>query len=255
MTQVASQKSDLDQQMSQRTGRLVLKFQPFRALTTEMVKEAVSFLRFLDDSVGREEVTSVRSLSLSMRELVALIRIDQLLAALDKLDRMERHYLEVSKLDAEEVQKRVKEGDPDDAGALAYKWCLVDGSDPRVKIAQRILALIPIARRRLEEGKQAFELDEILTLNEQANMLLVAPHAHRGLNNLLAGRREGGRRRNPGGKSERETLALDFLEAVKANPQLTQQEFMASQVSSASVRTSRRGLEDLRSSAKSGEIE
>jgi hypothetical protein len=114
--------------------------------------------------------------------------------------------------------------------------------------------LIPIARRRLEEGKQAFELDEILSLNEQANILLVAPHARRGLNNLLAGR-EGGRRRNPGGKGERETLAFDFLEAVKANPQLTQQEFMASQVSSASVRTLRRGLKDLHSSAKSGQLE
>src|SRR6266851_5989241 len=203
MMQVPSQKSDLDQLVSQRPGRLVLKFRPFRALTTEMLKEAVSFLRFRDDSVGRENVTSARSLSLSTSEFVALIRIDQLLAALDKLDRLEQHYLEVSKLDAEEVQKRLKERDPNDAGALAYKWCLIDGSDPRVKIAQRILALIPIARRRLETGKQAFELGEILTLNEQANMLLIAPHAHRGLNNLLAGR-EGGRRRNPGGKSERE---------------------------------------------------
>ena len=238
MTQVLNQTSDLDQVVNQRPRSLVLKFQPFRALTTEMMKEAVSFLRTRDDSVGREDAISVGSLSLSTREFVTLIRIDQLLATLDKLDRMERHYLEVSKLDAEEVQKRLKEGDPDDAGALAYKWCLVDGSDPRVKIAQRILALIPIARQRLEEGKQAFELDEILTLNEQANILLVAPHARRGLNNLLAGR-EGGRRRNPGGKSERETLALDFLAAKKANLRLTQREFIASQVSSASVRTLR----------------
>jgi hypothetical protein len=107
--------------VSQPPGSLVLKFRPFRALTTEMMKEAVSFLRTRDDSIGREDAISVGSLSLSTREFVTLIRIDQLLATLDKLDRMERHYLEVSKLDAEEVQKRLKEGDPDDAGALAYK--------------------------------------------------------------------------------------------------------------------------------------
>jgi hypothetical protein len=58
------------------------------------------------------------------------------------------------------------------------------------------MSLIPIAMRRLEEGEQALELEEIFALNERANQLLIAPHAHRGLNVLIAGR-AGGRRRNP----------------------------------------------------------
>lgn len=233
--------------------RLVFRFQPFRALTTEMVLDAVSRLRFPDDPVrGRKVVSSGAPLSLSGREILLLMRLDQLHATLDKLDRMQEHYREVSKLNAEEVQRRLAEVGPEDPGVLAYKWCLVEGADPRLEIARRLLTLIPIARRHLEEGKQALDLDEIFTLNEQANGLLMAPHAHRGLNNLVAAR-EGGRRRNPEGRDERESLALLFLEEKRADPQLTQRQFIANHAPSATARTLRRGLKDLKSLAGSGE--
>ena len=179
---------------------------------------------------------------------MTLARTDQLLTALDRLERMEKHYLDVSKLDAKEVQRRLGASDPDDLGTLAYKWCLTEeGADPRLRIAERILSLIPIARRHLEAGKPALELNEIFMLNDRANMLFIAPHLRRGLNNLAAGR-AGGRRRNPAGKETREALAFEFLRARKARPSLTRQQFIQSRNPAACLKTLQRGLKDLKSS-------
>jgi hypothetical protein len=72
------------------------------------------------------------------------------------LERMEKHYREIAKLDAEEVRRRLDATDPDDPGALALKHCLVEGADPRLPIAWRLLSLTPGAMRRLEEGKQVW---------------------------------------------------------------------------------------------------
>jgi hypothetical protein len=88
-------------------------------------------------------------------------------------------------------------------------------------------------------------LTEIDALNERANHFLIAPHLERGLNVLLAGR-EGGRRRNPGGKSEREQLALDFVDAKQSDPGLTQQQFLNSCRTSVTRKTLQRGLRDLK---------
>lgn len=253
MAEVRNYKSALNVVKSHLGKHFVFRLPPFRALTTEMVLETISHLRFPDDpGRGREVLSSRASLSLSGREILLLMRLDRLQATLDKLDRMQEHYRELSNLNAEEVQRRLAAEDPDDPGVLAYKCCLIDGRDPRLEIARRLLTLIPIARRQLEEGKQALDLNEIFTLNEQANTMLTAPHAHRGLNNLIAAH-EGGRRRNPEGTDERESLARLFLEEKRAAPQLTQRQFMANHRLSASVRTLRRGLKDLRSVADSGE--
>jgi hypothetical protein len=89
------------------------------------------------------------------------------------------------------------------------------------------------------------ELSEIFMLNDRANMLLIAPHLRRGLNNLAAGR-AGGRRRNPAGKESRESFALEFLAAREVRPNLTQQEFTQSRNPPASVKTLQTGLEDLK---------
>jgi len=205
-------------------------------------------MRFPNDPRNRREVLSAKSLKLSASELLALFRADQLLTTLDGLERMEKHYLEVSKLDAKEVQTRLAASDPDDLGVLACKWCLTEeGADPRLQIAERILSLIPIARRHLEEGKPALELNEIYMLNDRANMLWIAPHVRRGLNNLAAGR-AGGRRRNPVGKETRESLALEFLGARKVSPRLTQLKFVQRRNPPACLKTLQRGLKDLKSS-------
>ena len=218
-------------------ARLVLNL-PFRALTGERIREIISHLRSSDDPVRGREIRSGSERFVSAREFATLMRMDRLLATLDNLERMEKHYREVAELDAEEVRRRFDAADPDDPGALALKRCLVENADPRLPIARRLLSLIPIARRCLEAGKQALELEEIFTLNEHANRLLLAPHVHRGMDVLIAGR-EGGRRRNPEGKSGREQLALDFCEAKKINPELTQQEFLNSRGTSASAKTLR----------------
>lgn len=238
-------KSDSTQQPVDALVTLVLKLPLFRALTGKQIREIISCLRFQDDPVRGQEILSGSDCSLSARELLILIRMDQLWATLDRLERMEKHYLEVAKLDAEEVRRRLDATDPDDPGALALNHCLVEGADPRLPIARRLLSLIPIAMRRLEEGKQALELEEIFTLNERANQLLIAPHARRGLSVLIAGR-EGGRRRNPEGKTAREELALEFCEAKKADAQLTQQQFLDSRGISVSPKTLQRGLRDLK---------
>jgi hypothetical protein len=225
-----------------------LKFRLFSTLTTRQAAEIISHARFPNDLRMRRELLSAKSLTLSGGELLTLARTDQLLTTLDRLERMEKHYLEVSKLGAKEVHRGLEASDPDDLGALAYKWCLTEeGADPRLRIAERILCLIPIARRNLEAGNPALELSEIFMLNDRANMLLIAPHLHRGLNNLAAGR-EGGRRRNPAGKDTRESFALEFLAARKAKPGLTQREFAQSRNSAGSVKTLQRGLRDLKSS-------
>lgn len=237
--------SDATQQTVDAPARLVLKLQLFRALTGKQIREIISSLRFQDDPVRGKETLSGSDCYLSARELLILLRMDQLWATLGTLERMEKHYLEVAKLDAEEVRRRLDASNPDDPGALAIKHCLVEGADPRLPIARRLLSLIPIAMRRLEEGKQALELEEIFTLNERANQLLIAPHAHRGLHVLIAGR-EGGRRRNPEGKAARKELALDFCEAKKADAQLTQQQFLDGCGNSVSPKTLQRGLRDLK---------
>jgi hypothetical protein len=154
------------------SGRLVLKFRAFSTLTRRQGAEIISYMRFPNDPRDRREVLSAKSLKLSASELLALANADQLLTTLDGLERMEKHYLEVSKLDAKEVQRRREASDPDDLDALAYKWCLTEeGADPRLQIAERILSLIPIARRNLETGKPALELNEIFMLNDRANQV------------------------------------------------------------------------------------
>ncbi|MGO9450905.1 MAG: hypothetical protein ACLQDV_07650 [Candidatus Binataceae bacterium] len=157
---------------------------------------------------------------------------------------MEKHYAEVATLDASETQRRLAVASADDRGALAYRYCLADDADPRLAIAKRLLALIPIARRHLKERKPALELTEILGLNQRANMLLIIPHLERGLD-ILAAASEGGRRKSAGARDSREELALSFKEAKKSNPGLTRQQFLAGQPEQVSVRTLQRGLRDL----------
>jgi hypothetical protein len=247
-TRILENKTALKEVLGSASDQLVLKLPPFSTLTAKQGAEIVSHMRFPNDPRNRREVLSAKFLKLSASELLALVRADQLLTTLDGLERMEKHYLEVSKLDAKEVQRRLEAGDPDDLGALAYKWCLTEeGADPRLRIVERILSLIPIARRNLETGKPALELNEIFMLNDRANMLWMAPHVRRGLNNLAAGR-AGGRRRNPAGKETRESFALEFLEARKASPRLTQLKFVQSRNPPVSVKTLQRGLKDLKSS-------
>jgi hypothetical protein len=221
----------------------------FPALTKEQVAEIVAYVRFPNNPRQRQELLSAKSLRLSPKEFYVLYRANQFLATLDLLDQMEQHYLNVAKLDAREVRGGLDASDPDDLGALAYKKCLTeDGADPRIRIALRILALIPIARRRLETGKPALELNELFMLNGHANMLLLAPHIDRGLNTLAAAR-AGGRRRNPAGKDDRQTLAVEFREAQKAEPSLTQREFAQSCNPPVAEKKLQRGLKDLRSSS------
>jgi hypothetical protein len=226
---------------------LVSKFLPFGMLTTKQAAGIIAHLRFANDPRKRRELLSAKSLKLSPGEWLTLIRVDQPLTILDRLERMEKHYLKVSKLDAKEVRRRFGVSDPDDPGTLAYKYCLTDDdADPRLQIAGRILALIPIARRQLEAGKQALELNEISMLNEQATALLIAPHFRRGLNNLAAVR-AGGRKRSATGKEERQALAHEFLEARKTRPTLTHRDFIQRRNPPASAKTLQRGLKDLKS--------
>ena len=123
---------------------LVLELPPFSTLTAKQGREIIAHLRFPNDPQRQRELLSGKSLTLSSNEWYVLIRADQLLASLDRLERMEKHYFNVAKLDASEVRGGLEASDPDDLGALAYKWCLTnDGADPRLQIAKRILALIP----------------------------------------------------------------------------------------------------------------
>jgi hypothetical protein len=247
-TKIPGTKPTLKEVLGSASDQLVLKLPPFDTLTAKQGAEIVSYMRFPNDPRNRREVLSAKSLKLSASELLALARADQLLTTLDGLERMEKHYLEVSKLDTKEVQRRLEASDPDDLGALGYKWCLTEeGADPRQQIAERILSLIPIARRNLETGKPALELNEIFMLNDRANMWLIAPHLRRGLNNLAAGR-AGGRRQNPAGKETREAFAFEFLRARKVRPSLTQREFTQGRNPAVSLKTLQRGLKDLKSS-------
>ena len=182
--------------------------------------------------------------SLSVQESLSLYRADQLKAALRKLDRMEKHYEEVAKLDASETRKRLAAASHDDLGALAYRYCMRDGADPRVAIAQRILQLIPIARRHVKDGVTALEVFEIWALNDRANMLLLSPHVKRSVANL-ADVRKGGRRKNAGSRDLRQKLALQFKKAKKTHPSLSVQRFVASLRGQISAKTLRRGLKDL----------
>lgn len=227
---------------SSTTIRLVLGRPLLRSLTSREARELVAQMRFPDDLNAKDELLS-GPISLSAREFTCLFRADQLKYTLDKLSRMERHYREVATLEPAEVKLRLERAPSDDPGTLAYKNCLVGGADPRLKIAQRILSLIPVARRHLEEGKPAPELADIVTLNQQANMSLYAPHIRRGLNILKAGR-EGGRRKNSGARDAREDLALEFLDARQQNPALTQKQFLENRHSPVSVKTLQRALKD-----------
>jgi hypothetical protein len=225
--------------------RLVVSLPPWRTLTAKDAREIVGELRSPNDpETGRELLSG--PIALSPREILILTRVDQLQDALNKLDRMEKHYSEVAKLDASETQRRLTAASADDQGVLAYRYSLADGADPRLAIAKRILALIPIARRHLQENKAALELTGIFGLNERANMLLITPHLRRGLNNLAAAR-EGGRRKNASSRDWRDDLALKFKEAKETNPNLTRRQFVDSLPVRISVRTLQRGLKDLAS--------
>jgi hypothetical protein len=224
--------------------RLELRFPPlWRTLTAKDVREIIGELRYPNDPESRKELLS-GPITLSPRDILILTRVDQLQDTLNKLDRMEKHYSEVATLDASETQRRLAAASADDRGALAYRCCLADNADPRLAIAKRILALIPIARRHLQQSKPALELTEISALNQRASMLLITPHLKRGLKGLAAVS-EGGRRKNSGARDLREERALSFKEAKKTNPGLTRQQFVDGQSERVSVRTLQRGLKDL----------
>jgi hypothetical protein len=93
----------------------------------------ISHMRLPNDPRERE-LLSAKSLNLSAGEFLTLARADQLLTTLDRLELMEKHYLEVAKLDAKEVQRRLGASDPDDLGTLAYKWCLMQVGPKRAEI-------------------------------------------------------------------------------------------------------------------------
>ncbi len=210
------------------------------------VREIIGELRYPNDPEARKELLS-GPITPSLREIVILNRVDRRQDALNKLDRMEKHYSEVATLDASETQRRLAAAAADDPGVLAYRYCLTDDADPRLAIAKRILFLIPVARRHMKEGTPGLdEIFEILALNERANMLLISPHLRRGLNNLAAAR-EGGRRKNASSRDWRDELALRFKEARKTNPGLTRQQFVDSLPRPISVKTLQRGLKDLAS--------
>jgi hypothetical protein len=234
-----------EQQNDNPTGpyRLELWLPPWRTLTAKDAREIIGELRYPNDPETKKELLSGR-ITLAPREFLVLTRADQLQDMLNKLDRMEKHYAEVATLDASQTQHRLAAASADDPGVLAYKYCLADNADPRLTIAKRILALIPIARRHLQEGKQAPNLTEIFALNERANLLLITPHLMRGLNNLTAAR-EGGRRKNAGARDSREDLALKFKEAKRTDPRLTRQQFLDYQSEPVLLRTLQRGLKDL----------
>jgi hypothetical protein len=92
--------SDSTHQTVDAPARLVLKLQLFRALTGKQIREIISCLRFQNDPVRGQETLSGSDGSLSARELLILLRMDQLWATLGTLERMEKHYMEVAKLDA-----------------------------------------------------------------------------------------------------------------------------------------------------------
>jgi hypothetical protein len=226
-------------------AELVLSLSPWRTLTAKDVREIICELRYPKDPESRKQFQS-GPISLSPREILILTRVDKIQDALTKLDRMEKHYSEVATLDASEARRRLAAASADDQGVLAYRYCLVDGADPRLAIARRILTVIPIARCHVQAGKSAPEILEISTLNERANMLLVTQHLRRGLNNLAAVR-EGGRRKSASGRDCRDELALKFKAAKETNPSLTRQQFVDTLTMPTSVRTLQRGLTDLAS--------
>jgi hypothetical protein len=224
---------------------MVLSLPPWRTLTAKDAREIIGELRYPKDLKARKDLLS-GPITLSPREILILTRVDKVQDALAKLDRMAKHYSVVATLDASETQRRLAAASADDQGVLAYRYCLVDGADPRLAIAKRILALIPIARRHMKEGKSTPEILDISALNERANMLLTTPHLRRGLNNL-SDVREGGRRKSASSKDRRFELALRFKEAKEANPSLTRQQFVDALPMPFSVRTLQRGLTDLAS--------
>ena len=145
----------------------------WRTLKHRDICELIGELRHPNDPEARKELLS-GNFSISPSEFSALMYVDKLQETIDYLDRMEKHYSEVATLDANETQRRLARAAADDLGALAYRRCLVDKADPRLKIAKRLLDLIPIARRHLLAGKPALDLVEIFRLNERANYLLRA---------------------------------------------------------------------------------
>ena len=97
---IPENKPALKEVLGSASDQLVLKLPPFSTLTRRQGAEIISYMRFPNDPRDRRELLSAKSLKLSAGELLTLARADQLLTALDRLERMEKHYLEVSKLDA-----------------------------------------------------------------------------------------------------------------------------------------------------------
>jgi hypothetical protein len=118
--------------------------------------------------------------------LVAALRPLQRALLLDRLNRMEAHYREVSTLDASETHRRISRAEHDDPGLRPYKKILRNGEDPQ--IAQQLLTLIANARKLLEHGTETFEivseLMQVEWLNTKANGLLIGEHTKRGLKML-----------------------------------------------------------------------
>ncbi len=173
----------------------------FKHLRGSELRRLVALMRFPDDRVRREEFEH-RKAHLHFRsalwlkqhpadanpdrmtaaEVVELLRADRRAGALVRLKKMEEHYADVARLDATEVERRLSAAAPRDPGVSPYKRALVRGEDPRRRTALEILRQIPIARRRLEQGQESWELAQIERLNALANGLLTAPHTRRGLN-------------------------------------------------------------------------
>ncbi len=215
----------------------------FRALTPRDLREGLGLMRYPHDPEARARLLS-GPVSVTPNEFGWLLKIDRLEKTRQELERMEKHYRKVILLNADEVARRRQEN-PEDPGNLPYSHCLVDGADPRLEIAKRILARIPTALRHLESGQQAVELAEIFQLNGRANEMLLRPHVRRSLDCLKAAS-EGGRRKNAAAKDRRQEVAQQFLEEKRADSSLTQEQFLQRFYPLICVRTLRRGLQDLR---------
>ena len=182
----------------------------FRKLRGKELRKLVAVMRFPDDLIARQHFEGNTeplhfSSALWLRqhpeaanadlvtasELRMLLREDQRAAVLDRLEKMEAHYAEVATLSADKVEQLINAASPDDPGITSLKQVLANGEDPRRAVARQILGLVPIARRRVENGKEALELVEIERLNATANSMLILPHAKRGLQILVGKGRKG----------------------------------------------------------------
>lgn len=109
---------------------------------------------------------------------------------LDRLDRLEALYREVSTLDAGETNRRIEAAIDGDLGVVAYKKVLRNGEDPRRDTARQLLTRISSVRQLFKHRgvgvEAAWELVEIERLHAKANWQLIDPHLRRGLKTLLA---------------------------------------------------------------------